>query len=73
VSSRGAKVFFGKEIVRVFGKKGGDGDGDLSSGLEDSAQLGDSQPIIIDMLYDLSADDLVEGSFLEGEAQSVSP
>ena len=73
VAPRGAEVFLGKEIVRVFREKGGDGDGDLPPGLEDSAQLGDTQPITIDMLYDLGADGLVESAVLEREAQSVAP
>ena len=72
VSARGAEVFLGKKIVSVFREKSGNGNGDLPPGLEDSSQLKDSQPIIIHMLQDLSADDFVEGSVPKGEAQSVS-
>jgi hypothetical protein len=56
----------------VFGKEGRDANRDDPAASEDSGELGDSFPVIYDVLDHLRADDLVKGAIREREAQGVS-
>ncbi len=73
MSAGGAEIFWRKKIIHMFGEEGRNGNRDLPAGLENAAQLGDSQAVIIDVFDDLGADDLMEGSFQKGKTQSIAP
>jgi hypothetical protein len=71
MTAGGPEILRGKKIIEMLGHPGGNGDGDLSPRTQDSGELSHPFAVVVHVLDDFGADNLVEGPVAKGKAKGV--